>query len=392
MRDVDPAIRAELEELDAALAGNRHDPEIALIAAQVRSDAPRMTPAFEARLEQAVGGGFPRAEPSGGGGWWRRPWFVPAVSGLAAAAVAIAVVLPGDATQDAGVVPGPATAQEESDGGGRVQAAKAPPDPYAAGGSVAADTALPTVAVPEGELRELLPVKPRQRRTQQAAQLTITTPTADFQDTSDAVGATVDRLRGFVQRSDVTAGDDGGQATFDLRIPAARLEEAIAALAQLGHVRSRSQQSDDITARFESARTYLRDARAEREGLLRALAAADSAQEIESLRARLRVVNGQIGIARAQLLRARRAANLARVSVVLVATDEAGEGSGSGPWTPGRAFDDAVDLLQVIAGGLIVGLAAGIPAAVLALLLWLAWRARRRREREAALEPRPSTM
>lgn len=394
MRSIDPAIRTELEELDAALAGDRHDPEVALIAAAVRGEAPRMTSAFEARLEQAVSEGFPRAESSRGGGWWRRPWLVPAVSGFAAAAVAIAVVLPGNGTQD--VVSGEAfsgeafsgqTAAPDSVAGG--EAAKVRPAVPVPEGGAAADSAL---SVLPREAQLAVPVEPRQRRIRHAAQLTIATPAADLQDTSDAVGATVDRFGGFVARSDVTVGDGGGQASFDLRIPARRLEETLAALAKLGHVRSRSQQSDDITARFQSARTHLRDARAEREGLLRALAAADTEQEIESLRARLQIVNGQIGIARAQLLRARRAANLARVAVTLVATDETDEGSGSGPWTPGRAFDDALGLLQAVAGALIVGLAAGIPAALLALLLWLGWRAHRRRAREAALEPHPSTM
>lgn len=386
MRSIDPAIRTELEELDAALAGDRHDPEVALIAAAVRGEAPRMTSAFEARLEQAVSDGFPRAESSRGGGWWRRPWLVPAVSGFAAAAVAIAVVLPGDRTQD--VVSGPPGVEQSAPDTSGTQAVSRTPAPVPEGGA-AADSAL---SVLPREARLAMPVEPRKRRIQHAAQLTIATPTADFQGTSDAVGATVDRFGGFVARSDVTVGDGGGQASFDLRIPARRLEETLAALAKLGHVRSRSQQSDDITARFASARTHLRDARAEREGLLRALAAADTEQEIESLRARLQAVNGQIGIARAQLLRARRAANLARVAVTLVATDETDEGSGSGPWTPGRAFDDALGLLQAVAGALIVGLAAGIPAALLALLFWLGWRAHRRRAREAALEPHPSTM
>ena len=386
MRSIDPAIRAELEELDAALAGERPDPEIALIAAEVRADAPRMTPAFEARRERAVSDGFARpgaSQSSRGGGWWRRPWLVPALSGVAAAAVALAVVLPGDenAATFESPVPRDAAVSEQAAGG---TATKARPAPVQESAAMA-----PSVAAPQADA---LPVEPRKRRVQRAAQLTITTPTADLQDTSDAVGATVDRLGGFVQRSDVSAGDRGGQASFDLRIPADRLDEALAALAKLGHVRSRSQQSDDITARFTSARSHLREARAEREALLRALAAADTEQEIESLRSRLRGVNGRIAVARSRLFSARRAANLASVSVTVVATDDEEEGADAGPWTPGRALDDAVSVLQAIAGALIVGLAAAIPAGLLALLFGFAWRAYRRRAREAALEPHASTM
>jgi hypothetical protein len=59
--------------------------------------------------------------------------------------------------------------------------------------------------------------------------------------------------------------------------------------------------------------------------------------------------------------------------------------SGSGEWSVGDALDDAGHILAIAAGVAIVGLAIVGPLAVIALLVWLANRARVRRGRERAL-------
>ena len=76
--------------------------------------------------------------------------------------------------------------------------------------------------------------------------------------------------------SQVSTSQSGGSASFTLRIPSRRLEDALKRLSALASVASLSQSSDDITAAFVSARDRLDDARAERKALLRALARAIS--------------------------------------------------------------------------------------------------------------------
>src|SRR4051794_37564652 len=55
---IDPAVAADLESLDAVLAGERKDRELSLIVYEVRASAPPMSPAFAARLDAAADQGF----------------------------------------------------------------------------------------------------------------------------------------------------------------------------------------------------------------------------------------------------------------------------------------------------------------------------------------------
>jgi hypothetical protein len=406
---IDPAVERDLEALDAALAGERHDPEVELIADEARGSTVPMTPAFAERLEQAVGGGFAApADARAARGWWP-PRVTPALGLAGAACVAIAVALSslgGDGPNRSALEGiAPATGARAAAGDGHreapssvtetfapdASAQKAAPPTAAGGGSASAlvvDRAARQLAPLQDSSVVVPPPGAGPRRLQRAADLTISTPIAELQDTSDAVTATVDRVGGFVYRSDVSASGENGSATFDLRIPSARLDDTLAALSKLGHVRSRSQSSQDITARFSSALSRLHDARAERQALLRALARATTTQEIESLRARIAIARRRIAAAKGSLFDARRASNLSRVGVTVlgVAGEQGGTAAGDRPWTPGRALHDALDVLSVAAGVAIVGSAAAIPAALLALLIALAWRAYRRRSRELALD------
>lgn len=405
--NIDPVVAAELEAVDAALAGERRDPELALIVDEVRATAPRMSPAFAARMESAVDNGFAAA-----GAPVRKPWRPRLVPALGAAAAALAALVVGVSALSGG---GGQTAVLGREGVSGVA------DKPAASGGASSDSLVPSTAAPSpvpsvveekstaaGAGTPFVPERSATvgvdsgtsvpppgagpRRIERAADLTLSTPIAKLQDTSDAVTAAADRAGGYVQRSDVSASGSGGQATFDLRIPTDRLDETLATLSRLGHVRSRTQQSQDITASFSSALSRLHDARVERQALLRALATATTPQEIQSLHARLDIARSRIAAARGDLSAARRASNLARVGVTVVGvSDSAGAGADTGkPWTPGRALHDAGHLLSVAAGVAIVALAGAIPAALLALLVALAWRVHRRRRRELALNcPRP---
>lgn len=409
--NLDPLVAADLEALDAHLEGQRPDPDLALIADEVRSGAPRMSPAFAARLEEAVAGGFAGPEPAPRTKRSWRPPLLPAIGVATPLLVVLVVALNsggagnrlGDNGASSPAGAGPSASQSASGGGGTAieqqSAAKSAPSaaaalPSASGtaaGPAGAERAAPSrdAAIGQDSSTVVPPPGAGPRRVQRAADLTISTPIGKLQDTSDAVTGVADRLGGYVYDSSVSANGDNGQATFDLRVPTTRLDEAMAALSRLGHVRSRTETSQDITARFSSALSRLTDARAERQGLLRALAAAATTQEIDSIKQRLAIANNRIIAAKSDLFAARRASNLARVTVTVlgVAGDQGGAGGGSDdPWTPGKALGDAVDVLSAVAGALIVGLAGGIPAAIVALLLYLAWRAHRRRRRELALD------
>ena len=224
----------------------------------------------------------------------------------------------------------------------------------------------------------------RDRRYQvRNAQLTLATRPRDVEKVAAGVLRVADVSGGFVASS--TVSDEGG--SFELRIPTARLNRALADLSKLGKVRSRTQSSEDITAETVSARGRLREAQREREGLLRALANANTLNETESVRARLRTVNERIATLRAAVRRVANRASYANVSVELV-SDRSGAApiGDDGRWTPGDAFRDAVRVLEVAAGIALIVLALLLPLALLGGVGALAARGLGHRRRERALD------
>jgi hypothetical protein len=172
-------------------------------------------------------------------------------------------------------------------------------------------------------------------------------------------------------------------------VPERNLDATMAELARLGAVRDRSQRTEDITAQAVSARDRLQDARAERRSLLRQLEDATTLQAAAALRARLRDVSAEIEAARAGLRRVNNRAAFATVTVTLLAdaaAAPAGEEEDDGVWSPGDAAQDALRVLEVIAGVALIALAVLLPLAVVVIALWLAARWGSRRGRERALD------
>jgi hypothetical protein len=197
--------------------------------------------------------------------------------------------------------------------------------------------------------------------------------------------AVTDRNGGFVLRSSVTSGDGGVTGgSFDLRIPADRLREAVRELSALGSVRSRTQSGQDVTREFSLTRDRLAAARAERRSLLRRLERADTDEEAEAIRRRLDLVAGEIRGLRSQAREVRLRADYAAVSVSL-AEDEDDSGSAGGLNGTSAALDDAVNSLAGSLNLALRVLGVILPLGLVALLAWIAVRAVFRRRRESAL-------
>lgn len=409
-----PEQERDLEALDRALAG---DPvafdlrELEDLVRDVRATAPEMTPAFAARLEQEVADGFPSSQeppplrvrrPWAGGRWV----LLPAAGSLAAVLVALVVVLGGGT--------GPQTMSAGGDDSAASEAVAPAAEPAT---GPAADSALQdrdTAAAPDTAAkaqRSAVPAPAQSsggaggyaggsgstiapapvRKVERTAVLAIQTPDGRFESTTDAVIATVGRFRGIVASSQIGSSDaNGGEASFELRIPTERLDQALAALSKLGHVTERSQNLQDITGSFTSAQERLTDARAERRGLLRALARATTQTQIASVKAQLRTVNSRISSIKGQLAALRRRADLSTVNLTVVgggSSENGGAGGGGGDWTPGDAAGDALRVLEVSAGVALIALAVLAPLGLLGAAIALAVRSGRRRSRETALDP-----
>ncbi len=400
-----PEQERDLQALDRALAGDPVDAELRELenlVRDVRSTAPEMTPAFSARLEQQVADGFP-ASPGRPPLRGRRPWatrrwvLLPAAGSLAAVLVALVVVLGAGSDEPAHTTVSPDGSRSS------LPAAAAPAVPATGAAEDSAGAGEPgrTSEAPRGAAPAPTPsgsagggggsaglAPAPARKVERSAVLVIQTPDDRFESTTDAVIATVGRLRGIVASSQIGSGDAaGGEATFELRIPTERLDQALAALSKLGHVTERSQSLQDITGAYASAQQRRTDARAERRGLLRALARATSRRQIDAIKARLRSVNRRISSLSGQLASLRRRADLSTVNLTVVGGGRSDSGGGGAGWTPGDAAGDALRVLEVSAGVALVALAVLAPAGLIGAAVALVVRSGRRRRRETALDP-----
>jgi Domain of unknown function (DUF4349) len=408
-RDPDPQLKRELDALDAALRGERVDTDLddlAALAGELREARPTVTREFGAELDAWAAEGFPAAEgprvadgpPSAEGArpgavrshsaQRRRSGFLarlrarplaPLATGAAAVVLACAVgtaMLLNEAENGAS---DDAQSLESSGGAGEDLAA---PDAAVSGGRGAESTiapAAPGTTVPPGTPTE--PVKPGQERKQElTASLTLSTEPDEVDDVADGVVDVVDTYRGIVVSSNVSTQGDRGRASFDLRIPAQSLQAALADLSDLASISSRDEGVLDVTAPFISAEERFADAKAGVDALVAQLAEADSEAETAAIRAKLRQARAELASARAELAGLKQRTEFSRLSVTVL-----GEGDADG-WSIGDAADDALSVLEDIAGAGLVALAAIVPLGALVLLAGLGLRSYRRRSRERALD------
>jgi Domain of unknown function (DUF4349) len=347
---LDPEVARELAELEAALGDD------------VRAVAPVADARFLATLEARVVDGFPRPSGAHRAASRRRRLLLlgaPVAAAALAAAVVAGAVLRGGGE---GARPAPDAAVESSGGGRPADAQTATP--------FAAPPAIPAAGAA------------RDRRVERSASATLAPPAGEIQEVADGVASATAAAGGYVASSQVTTGSREGSASLRLRVPSARLAALLGRLRDLAPVDSLMQAADDITGATGVAAERLADARAERRALLRSLGRATTEREIAALRERLRLNRSRLAAAKGALEALRRRARLATVDVAVHAGRS---GGGAGTWTPRDALGDALRVLEVAAGVALVGAAALVPLALLALPLGLIARAFLRRHRERAL-------
>jgi hypothetical protein len=339
-----PGQEAWSAELEAALRGELRGPaadEWRELRDDVRSLAPTMTPAFEARLAEELErrGALPPGPVEAGANAdvpAARPRALARLRGLArlrlgpsslaahrrsalGVAAAVAAVLlaaliitgsrgSGSAGQSGSAVPSAASGENQGTlrtSGERVKRAKSrvdelgPAEPESssasANSSERAASSPPLVAGPSSAGAASAPGRVQQL----GASVTLGTTPANVQAISDQVAQLTVREGGYVQSSNVQVQQQGAsEASLALRLPSARLSAALAAIGRLAPVRAENQSLQDITGSYDAARQQLSDAIAERRALLRALAAATTEGQIDSLRERL--AQASAAITRAQ--------------------------------------------------------------------------------------------
>jgi Domain of unknown function (DUF4349) len=374
----------ELEAVDAALAGRYVAPEhaeLAELALLLRDDRPEPTPAWQNQLDRRVAAGFP-ARPKQRR-QWAPAWLRKSAPVLALVAVVTVIALPLALTIDSSEF---GSSDDSASGGGGGSTASAPAESQNGGG----EAAQAPVQEYDSQSREVAPSsidaqsdRAARRKVERAVVMTLAAPRREIDRVAREIGDVTADAGGFVRRSRVSSNRGG---SLQLRVPSDRLNATVQQLSKLAKVRNLSRTAEDITRAVVSARDRLRDAKAEREALLKQLANATTLNETESIRARLDIVSQEIAAARNALSRVNNRANFANVSVSLVTTSGAEEEDDGGAWTPGDAWHDALRLLEVIAGVLVIAAAIALPLLVAWLLGWLGRRGYTRRRRERALD------
>jgi hypothetical protein len=371
---------AALAVVDEALASGRVSAEGAearelqdlALALEAESELPREE--FAQELGERVAAGFarPRRLP-------RLATLRPRALALAGSAAVLVVVI-GVAVSVSGGSDDDLAAPRSVEGGGGPTAAVAPEEAQRRSSDGSTQPAVPMAGAGRGRVAP----GERERRIERTAELTLTAPDDELDRVADSIVRVTDRYAGFVLSSSVASGDESDRGgSFDLRIPAGSLRDALRDLSKLGHVRSRREAGRDVTPVYVSARDRLTAAKAERRSLVRRLAAADSDGEVESIRRRLDATSLRIERLRRELGALRERTDYVAVSVDLETED--GDGGSGGAGGTRDAFDDSIGLLEGSLNLLVRALGVLIPLALVAGLGWLGGRLLRRRRREAAL-------
>lgn len=388
MTTLDPMIARELEELEA------------LFADDVRALGERPDPAFLVGLEARVDAGFPRPASSRRSlsAWVWSPKAALA-TGFAALALGVVVVAGGggaDETISPASIPDTAaqsTAKPSAgaqDSAGSSEAFSEPaPEAAVGGGAGRASKSLPSAPVASAPSPAPLLQQDsaaRERKVERDVQLGLRTTVDKLEDVVDRVAALTGSVGGYVADSSVSRAANQGSATFQLRIPSARLDEVLGRLGKLAHISSMDQSARDITASFDSATSRLSDVRDQRRALLKALGKATTTEQIESIKAQLRSASSQIAQLKGQLDALRRRTSLSTIDLEITASRKAAAApADEGGGFPGDAGRHALDVLKVVTEVILVAAAILVPLALLLGLGALAGGPVRRRRRERAL-------
>jgi hypothetical protein len=343
------------------------------IGAELYALRPTPSEDFAARLDTRAAAGFPAARAKAGDRtltWGRLGMVLAPLAGVAVVAVVLANSGSGGGGTNAAREATPSVAPS----GG-------PPEVAGAGkadlfGKQAARVVQPSTPAPPNGAR---PRNGRAQIQELSAALGLSTDAGKLQGAADGVVQVTDRYRGFVDSSDVHVGGSDGHASFTLRIPAADLRDALDDLSGLGRVVSRDEGSANVTGAYVDAGKAFREARAKVDSLVAKLGSASSPTEAAAIRQQLITARQELAAARTALRSVKQRVTYAPVSVQIRA-------DGDGNWSIGDAADDAVGVLEAIAGAALITLAVLVPLAALLGLGWLGARDFSRRRREATLD------
>jgi len=418
---LDPEVLAELEAIDATLAGEPVDPdhaeiaELALLLAATRElPSEQFTQTLDARVARrfvaAPAAASPRQRARARFSLWStRPAFASALAGGFAAVVVATVIASGALSSGPArtAVNGPVVYSKEhtlSTVAGELntnagttsehtpsRAAKSATFGAASSNGAAA---LSTTNLTTASLSPTVPTPAAGTASHviQSAQLQLTTPNAHIDAVAQEVFNVVSLENGTVQHSQVTqaaGGDNGGSyATFSLSIPTSNLQQTMTRMSSLNYasVSSRTDGTQNVGGQYGADQRHIADQKAVRSALLRQLQTAYTQSAIDSLQAQLKLAEQQLSSDQTALASLQHQISYSSLQVQvnagpIVLPLRAAQSHG---FTVGRAAHDSVRVLVVAAGVALIALAVMVPLGLVAVLAaWVAYWLRRRRRQQA---------
>jgi len=347
-------------------------PDLEMLLRDVR---PAPEPAWAAKLDARVAARFPKPTPA-----WKKPLIAfrehffafGAVATVGCAVLALVVV---------GIRYSGGSDESGSSGSAMPMSGSAEESASDSGGGSSAPNPTATLS-PESRT-----FSSDGRAVISSATLTLSTSPDKVNTVSDRAIRVVDGLGGYVQTSEVNSSGNSASASLTVKIPSDKLDAGIAQLSKLAHVKGRSQQDQDVTDQRDALEASVRDARADRDGLRLRLSKATTDTERSRLRAQLDRASRRVTQRQRRVNELGAAVSFATVELGIDGERRRGAAAPpEGRWTPGDAVGDAVRVLEVIAGVLLIALAVLIPVGLIALLGGLAGRIVVRHRRERALD------
>jgi hypothetical protein len=389
---IDPEIAASLDAIDATLAGEPVDPqyaELAELALLLSTERPQLEDEYARSLDQRVEHRFARP-PERVRSRRRRLWapLGASVTALAAAVAVVVVLAGGSGGSSTGFSAGSTTASPATvtTSASSASASSAAADAGSAASSASASSAPSTrSAAPSPALQ----LPPNGRKVVQSAQLSLSSAPNRIDDVSQEVFNVIGFEHGIVNSSEVTStGNPNGSAQFQLSVPSGSLADTMTRLSELqyANVVSRTDASQDVNDQYGNDVRRLNDDKATRDSLLKQLGSAVTQQQIDSVHAQLRNVDGSIAGDEAAVSALNNQVNFSKVQVTVQADAAPAAVAHSNSFTIGKAAHDAGRVLTVVAGGALIALAVLVPVGLLVAIAWWIAAAVRRRRREHALD------
>jgi hypothetical protein len=422
------AMFAELEAIDATLRGAPVNPshaELAELALLLVAGRPEMPADAGNRIDQRVA--ELRQKPRPRRSFLFRPAFGLGLAGALAAGIAVIVITSGSgsnnvvnssaAIRHGGLIPSPGYLRHGVSSAGTLASRESKtlgtetfgPSKATFGTPLATTTTATNGPATNAQLKQAgassnayqlgvtqdlsaipAPINNGTRKEVQSAQIQLMSAGNRIDTVAEEVFRVVAAQSGIVKSSQVTAGSgNSGYANFSLSIPTGNLQAAMTSLSELhyGHVVSRTDQTNDVTNQYNSDQEALANALALRTALLKQLANAVTTAQIDSLQAQLADDQATIRADRKAVSGLNDQITYSNLNVqinagiVPVITQPQAKG-----FTLHKALHDALRVLVVVLGVLLIALAVLIPLTALLALGWFSVRAVRMRRRERALD------